>query len=427
MGVRLPPEYQETEWIEGTRNLHLIDTGIPGNRNTLIIEAKVKPGDLVQYAPLWGNYRGENYNVTRLIAYASNSILSYINTKAGGGTSAVTIPPLFETGKTFVIRQERTKLTIDGTAYTIPASVTASENSDNIAINASTTGNPSPGTYTTQRWYYFRIFDGEIILRDFIPCYRKSDMIAGMYDLVSNAFFANARTGKTSEFTAGPDVIDSISPWLVARRRGLCKPPIIPSGYTVVNKLISLGTNTSFPYIDTGIFPNSDYGFDVICETYCQFSQYVPYYGCVFGGRFASGNRDFQLTTYATGNEHGNIRWGDSADNQLQGRLESNRMMHVTMLNGVYSVDGVEVGTIQTLIKGTKSIYLFGLNNGGSAEQHGSGCAIYNAKFFDDNGVLIRNYVPVVRKADDKPGLYDTVGKQFCVNASQTSVEFTWE
>jgi len=247
MGVRLPAEYQETEWIEGTRNLHLIDTGIPGNRNTLIIEAKVKPGSFVRYCPLWGNYLNENSNVTRLISYNANSILSYINTKANGGTSAVVIPSFFGTDKTFVIRQERTKLTIDGTEYTIPANSSGTANNRNIAINAASTGNPSTSNSSIQRWYYFRIFDGEIILRDFIPCYRKSDMIAGMYDLVSNAFFANARANKTSEFTAGPDVIDSISPWLVARRRMLMykEPELYPIGTDIVLKYIGLRSGST--------------------------------------------------------------------------------------------------------------------------------------------------------------------------------------
>lgn len=45
-------------------------------------------------------------------------------------------------------------------------------------------------------------YDGQIV-RNFIPCYRKSDSKPGMYDLVSNTFFTNAGTG---EFIAGGDV-----------------------------------------------------------------------------------------------------------------------------------------------------------------------------------------------------------------------------
>lgn len=37
----------------------------------------------------------------------------------------------------------------------------------------------------------------------FIPCYRKSDNVAGMYDIVRKQFFVNQGSGS---FTVGPDV-----------------------------------------------------------------------------------------------------------------------------------------------------------------------------------------------------------------------------
>lgn len=53
------------------------------------------------------------------------------------------------------------------------------------------------------RIYYFKLFDNGDLVRDYIPCYRKSDSKPGMYDLVSRTFFTNAGTG---EFIVGPDV-----------------------------------------------------------------------------------------------------------------------------------------------------------------------------------------------------------------------------
>ncbi len=42
-----------------------------------------------------------------------------------------------------------------------------------------------------------------VIVRDFKPCYRKSDGVIGIYDIVSKTFFTNAGTGN---FTKGADV-----------------------------------------------------------------------------------------------------------------------------------------------------------------------------------------------------------------------------
>ena len=36
--------------------------------------------------------------------------------------------------------------------------------------------------------------DGELV-REFIPCYRKSDKEVGLYDLVNSIFYTNAGTG----------------------------------------------------------------------------------------------------------------------------------------------------------------------------------------------------------------------------------------
>lgn len=61
---------------------------------------------------------------------------------------------------------------------------------------------------TTQKssikMYYFKIYDNDVIVRNFIPCYRKSDSKPGMYDLVNNVFYTNSATG--ADFTTGPAV-----------------------------------------------------------------------------------------------------------------------------------------------------------------------------------------------------------------------------
>ena len=40
-------------------------------------------------------------------------------------------------------------------------------------------------------------------IRNFVPCYRKSDNVIGLYDTVEGVFYTNAGTGS---FTKGVDV-----------------------------------------------------------------------------------------------------------------------------------------------------------------------------------------------------------------------------
>lgn len=49
--------------------------------------------------------------------------------------------------------------------------------------------------YASFRLYYFKLYDGEELCRDFIPAKRKSDSVVGLYDKVSNTFFTNKGTG----------------------------------------------------------------------------------------------------------------------------------------------------------------------------------------------------------------------------------------
>ena len=63
--------------------------------------------------------------------------------------------------------------------------------------------------------YYCKIYDSNILKRDFIPCYSTTSVInvdgnsvptntRGLYDLVEGKFYTNQ--GRGEDFIAGPDV-----------------------------------------------------------------------------------------------------------------------------------------------------------------------------------------------------------------------------
>ena len=50
--------------------------------------------------------------------------------------------------------------------------------------------------FKSTKIYYFKIYDeNRVLIRDYVPAKRKSDSAIGMYDMVSETFFANAGTG----------------------------------------------------------------------------------------------------------------------------------------------------------------------------------------------------------------------------------------
>ena len=58
-------------------------------------------------------------------------------------------------------------------------------------------------TYSKIKMYSCKIYVAWTLVRDFIPCYRKSDSVIWMYDFVNKVFYTNAGTWT---FTKWPDV-----------------------------------------------------------------------------------------------------------------------------------------------------------------------------------------------------------------------------
>lgn len=49
--------------------------------------------------------------------------------------------------------------------------------------------------HSSAKLYWCKIWDNDVLVRDFVPCYRKSDNEIWLYDLANNQFYTNAWTG----------------------------------------------------------------------------------------------------------------------------------------------------------------------------------------------------------------------------------------
>ena len=57
--------------------------------------------------------------------------------------------------------------------------------------------------FSIAKMYDCKIFDNDVLIRHFIPCYRKSDNVIGLYDTIEDKFYINQGTGT---FGKGADV-----------------------------------------------------------------------------------------------------------------------------------------------------------------------------------------------------------------------------
>lgn len=57
------------------------------------------------------------------------------------------------------------------------------------------------------RIYSFKIWkNNTTLVRDFYPCYRISDNVNGLYDIVNNQFYSNANTDHPEDIARGPEI-----------------------------------------------------------------------------------------------------------------------------------------------------------------------------------------------------------------------------
>lgn len=184
----LPSGYQEVVYIDGNATGAVINTGIQPD-NTTYAKLKVQPlavtGDV-----LFGTKGGNDNSDWRFFNY-SNKI--YWDCYSGRiFNTSISLNQIRELEfRNNYIKDLATGNVIDtGTtigSFTIPYDIYIN------GANTSLTGKAC--------WYYVQIFKNDAKVRDFIPCYRKSDNECGMYDLVTDTFFESVGAG---DFTAGP-------------------------------------------------------------------------------------------------------------------------------------------------------------------------------------------------------------------------------
>lgn len=187
--ARLPAEYQEVQYIE-TTGTQYIDTGTTPSSNDICVETQVQLTTNETNMVLFGTGAGNAYyNLTIYQSawwYGTNGTLK----------SAGSITPKSGDKYTVVYNDSSHAIKINGSS--IVSGITATSSSPIKIAARENTGNKF-------RYFYFRIINNSTnaVLKNLIPCYRRSDSAAGMYDLVGKKFYPNNGSGT---FVVGGDV-----------------------------------------------------------------------------------------------------------------------------------------------------------------------------------------------------------------------------
>lgn len=209
----LPLAYQRVEYIQTDGNQY-IDTGVLASDYTDRITYDLK---MARMGYTDGNYH--NYFFGCLNNSKRSGNVCVLNSRGalvfylGKNGSGITIGDVPETNAVFTLKITFSAPSKEITGVYNGNNVTSSNsrNSDMPSANiwlfaCNLNGSPTSSTSTpcVAKLYNFSMTqeDGTPI-RNFVPCYRKSDGVIGLYDTVGSTFYTNKGTGS---FTKGADV-----------------------------------------------------------------------------------------------------------------------------------------------------------------------------------------------------------------------------
>lgn len=189
----------------------------------------------------------------------------------------------------------------------------------------------------------------------------------------------------------------------------------LPNAYTKLAYIESTGTQ----WIDTGLFPENGMDFEV---TYYVTQKAFIDGMIVFGTRADTQFKNLYQFGIGWGWNAYSVGYGSGGDvsfHKIAMPIEVEKKITVkfdSLLKTVY----INEKSFDLYLNGNFTdpiyvIYLFCRNDFGNVGTNFLAGRIYNCKF-TKSGKDVRNFVPVIRKADNIVGMYDTVTKTFFTN-----------
>ena len=204
--TQLPSEYTQVDYIE-VHHAEYIDTGYYPNSNTRIESEFQYTDTMPRQMRIFGNSYEETDGLSSSMYINGGGKFAWACQNNTGNWKATTLNA--DTNKhKFIMDMKNDKIYIDDyvenitTTHTNPAlnSLLLFAYRQNNVVNTS--------SLAYGKNYSTKIYDNDVLVRDFIPCYRNSDNVVGLYDLVNDVFYTNQGTGA---FTYGQAISDTIN------------------------------------------------------------------------------------------------------------------------------------------------------------------------------------------------------------------------
>ena len=379
------PKYTALEYIQSSGTQY-IDTGYCPTANTRVV-ADVYLLNHKDYLRMYG-VSGNNQDFY-CVLYTERWTIRFGSSSA---SSSITKP----TGSIrYTIDHAGKTTTFTGSSSTYNCSITATDSFSGTSANPiyifAVNNKGTPGTKSSFKLYSFKIYEGDVLVRDFVPV-RWSDGVNGLLDNVSETFYQNAGTGAFMSNLSE----DAKS---------------VPSGYTQLKYIDGSGTQ----YINTGFCPTAytrvitqinllDYKKDARIYGAMQTSQKFAMYAT--GGTWYVHYGDKAGSTYGAGEGVSTI---DHQGSMAACKDAISRTHYARCTTPTFTGTSSSPMCIFTYFKDEEV-----------EPANIAAIRVYFLKIYNE-GVLVRWFVPVRRDSDGEVGMYDLVNESFYANAGTGS------
>jgi len=369
----VPSEYRKVEYVESD-GLAYIDTGYGGNKQYEI--------DCLMKSMSSKEPKNYNYWFGSLQIGAWNYNGMYGRDFIEYNFGAVYPYELTDTIEMYQVRKgDEVEITINGYKQTVPLATNYDGNT-NLYIFACNNG---IRTFLDPiRCYWFKVHEGDVVVRNFVPVVRISDNVCGLYDLVEGKFYTNGNSVGTLTYK---DYVE------------------LPFGYRQV------------AYIESNYetIINTKYNSGNIYQIDCLMEQvgdsYDGYWfgqetmdGMMYNGKFAN-----RLCEY----------------NYLFLNNDINHMLNMTQTLDGNNVNITINGVTFTQPVGNNisiyPLYIFGWNNGNNPYRGKLRLFYFRIHEGDE---VVRDFIPAIREEDNVVGLYDLITKEFYYDENYETKQF---
>ena len=196
MGEKLsefPSEYTMLNYIQSSGQQYIDTEYVPTNHTSVEAQFLFNVVGDGQNRGVFGTRAGATSKTYSLIA--SNTAQLY----TGYGTVNTNTNIRFAKDTVYVVKKEKNTTILDGNPIT-----TANDQTFTcpyaLVLFAVRNASVTPAFYSRINLYYCKIWDGDDLVRDFVPCQRIADGEIGLYDKANGTFYENKGTG---EFLGG--------------------------------------------------------------------------------------------------------------------------------------------------------------------------------------------------------------------------------